>query len=288
MATRVMKTPKTLELTITDRCNLRCSYCSHFTSPSNVGTDLPLDEWLKFFEELNRCAVMSLTISGGEPFHREDLKELIGGIVKNRMRFEILSNGTMITDEMASFLASTGRCGSVQVSIDSSIPTTHDAFRGKGSFFKAMEGINHLRKNGVPATVRVTIHRKNVADLEDVARLLLEEVGLPGFSTNAAMFQGLCRQNTEDVQLTAKERSEAMAALLRLNEKYDGRISATAGPLAEGQMWSMMEACHRRGEDGPPRGGHLTSCGGVMNKLHKTQVVRVVNRQVCQGIRWEF
>ena len=170
---RVMKTPRSLDLEITNRCNLRCKYCSHFTSAGDVDQDLPGEEWLQFFEELNRCAVTNVTLSGGEAFCREDLGELIQGIVRNRMRFNILSNGTLVTDEMAAFLASTGRCSGVQVSIDGSIATTHDAFRGKGNFVKAMTGIEILQKHGIPVAIRVTIHRKNVHDLEGVARLLL-------------------------------------------------------------------------------------------------------------------
>ncbi len=86
-------------------CNLRCKYCSHFSGAGDVGRDLPAEEWLRFFEELNRCAVLNVTLQGGEPFCREDLEELIEGIVRNRMRFNILSNGTLITDEIAAFLA---------------------------------------------------------------------------------------------------------------------------------------------------------------------------------------
>lgn len=264
---RIMNTPKTMDLTITDRCNLRCTYCGHFTSAGNVGKDLNTGEWLEFFEELNRCAVMSVTLSGGEPFYREDIREIIEGIVRNRMRFNVLSNGILITDEMAAFLASTKRCNSVQVSIDGSIPTTHDAFRGKGSFFKAMRGMKHLRKHKVSVTVRVTINRKNVRELESIAALLLEEVGLRGFSTNAAMYMGLCRQNAEEVQLTTQERALATETLLRLNRKYNGRISATAGPLSEGRNWSRMEKCRREGKESMAGRGFLTSCGGVMSKL---------------------
>jgi SynChlorMet cassette radical SAM/SPASM protein ScmE len=127
---------------------------------------------------------MNVTISGGEPFFRKDLPELVEGIVRNRMRFNILSNGTLITDEMAAFLASTGRCDGVQISIDGSVPTTHDACRGEGNFLKAMQGIKSLQKHNVPVSVRVTIHKQNVWDLENVSKLLLEEVGLSSFSTN--------------------------------------------------------------------------------------------------------
>jgi SynChlorMet cassette radical SAM/SPASM protein ScmE len=264
---KIMNTPKTIDLEITSKCNLRCAYCSHFTSAGDVSQDLPKEEWLTFFEELNRCAVMSVTLSGGEPFYREDLGELIGGIVKNRMRFNILSNGTLITEEMATFLASTRRCDSVQVSIDGSIPITHDAFRGKGNFFRAINGIKSLQRYHVPVTVRVTIHRQNVRDLESIARLLLEEIGLPGFSTNSASYMGLCRKNASQVELTAEDRTLAMETLLKLNQKYDGRISATAGPLAEARDWLQILRVRQEGKEGIPGRGYLTGCGGPLMEI---------------------
>jgi len=262
-----MNTPRSLDLDITTRCNLRCKYCSHFTSPGDVGQDLPGEDWLEFFEELNLCGVISVCIQGGEPFFREDLPELIEGIVRNRMRYIILSNGTLITDEMAGLLASTRRCDGVQVSIDGSNPITHDVCRGEGSFVRAMEGIKHLKKYGVSVSVRVTINRKNVNDLEGVAKLLLEDIGLPSFGTNAASFMGLCRRNAEDVQLTTEERTLAMKTLLKLNEKYNGRIIATAGPLAEAKSWLKMEAARLESREGFSRRGHLTGCNGLINKM---------------------
>ena len=263
----VMKTPKSVDLEITNRCNLRCKYCSHFTSHGDVDKDLSTNEWLQFFEELNRCAVMDVCLQGGEPFIHDDFKELVEGVVKNRMRFSILSNGTLITDEMGEFLASTGRCDSIQVSIDGSVDTTHDAFRGKGNFFKAVSGLKSLMKYNLPATVRVTIHRKNVRELEAISEFLLEEIGLPAFSTNSASHLGLCRQNAEQVQLTAEERTLAMETLLRLTKKYNGRISAQAGPLAEGRGWLKMVDAREKGVERLPNRGYLTGCGGFLSKM---------------------
>jgi SynChlorMet cassette radical SAM/SPASM protein ScmE len=258
---RLMRTPKKMDIAITNRCNLRCRYCYHFESAGDVEDDLPAAEWLRFFEELNCCTVTEVTLAGGEPFIREDLKKIIHGIVRNRMRFQILSNGTLITDEMASFLASTGRCNHVQVSIDGSIPMTHDSMRGKGSFAKALKGLLTLRRHGVRAAVRVTIHRKNVRDLENIARLLLEEIGLPSFGTNAAGHMGLCRRNAEMVQLTTEDRIYAMETLLRLTKKYNGRINAMAGPLAEARGWLDMEEARVEGRPPMPSRGSLTGCG---------------------------
>jgi SynChlorMet cassette radical SAM/SPASM protein ScmE len=263
----VMKTPKKMDIAITNRCNLRCRYCYHFESAEDAGEDLSLEEWLRFFEELNRCAVMSLTLAGGEPFIREDLREILDGIAKNRMRFSILSNGTLITDEMAAYLASTKRCDYVQVSIDGSVPITHDAFRGNGSFRNAVNGIRTLQRHGVTVAVRVTIHRKNVHDLENTTHFLLEELGLPGFGTNSAGLMGLCRKNAELVQLTTQERMLAMETLLKLTGRYGDRISAAAGPLAEARGWLEMEAARQAGMPSLPNRGSLTGCGCTSSQI---------------------
>jgi SynChlorMet cassette radical SAM/SPASM protein ScmE len=262
----LMSTPRSLDIDITNRCNLRCAYCYHFSSAGDVEKDLPAEEWIQFFEELNKCHVMNVTLSGGEPFFRKDLNNIIQGIVNNRMRYSILSNGTLITDEMASFLADTGRCSLVQVSIDGSSPEIHDSFRGKGNFERAIRGIKILQAHGVGVHVRATIHKNNVRDLENIAKLLLGDIGLSGFSTNSATYTGLCRSNTDLVQLSPEERALAMESLYALNKKYHGRITANAGPLAESKFWAKMESARMSGT-GRADGGHLTGCNCVMSKL---------------------
>jgi SynChlorMet cassette radical SAM/SPASM protein ScmE len=262
-----MKTPRTVDIAITGRCNLRCAYCSHFSGAGDRNTDLPTEEWINFFEELKACAVMDVILQGGEPFHRDDLRELLQSLVDNRMRFSILTNGTLISSDLARYISQTNRCDGVQVSIDGSIPITHDAFRGKGNFFKAIEGIEHLKEENVPTTVRVTIHKKNVHELESVAKLLLEDIGLENFSTNAAGYMGLCRSNSEQVQLSVEERSLAMRTLEQLTQKYNGRITATAGPLAEADLWSqMIDACNNNQTE-ESNGGCLTACNGPFDTL---------------------
>ncbi len=259
----IMRTPRSVDLLITAGCNLRCKYCSHFSSAGDVDEDLPTEEWLRFFDELGRCAVMDVCLQGGEPFFREDFKDLIQGIVRNGMRFSILSNGTLVTDEMAAFLKSTSRCNYVQVSIDGATAETHDICRGDGNFARAVNGLKILQKHGVNVAARVTIHRGNVRDLENVAKLLIEDFGLGGFGTNSASHLGLCRHNAEQVQLTAQERSLAMRELLKLAKTYNGAISATAGPLAEARGWNEMEQARREGREAMPGRGFLTGCGGA-------------------------
>lgn len=264
---KVMRTPRGVDLAITNACNLRCTYCSHFTSAGDVGTDLGIEEWLRFFEELNRCAVLNVCLQGGEPFYREDLEELIQGMVRNRMRFTILTNGTLISEEMAAFLARSGRCDGVQVSIDGSTAATHEACRGEGSLARAITGLKRLQRYGLQVTARTTIHRGNVRDLEGVAKLLLEDLGLSSLGTNSAGYMGLCRKNAESVRFSISEHVNAIETLLKLVQRYNGRIDAMAGPLAEAKNWLMMERARQQGVKSLPGGGYLTACRGPMTKI---------------------
>ena len=168
---RGMRTPRNLDIEITARCNLRCRYCYFFNNPAIEYRDLPADEWLKFFDELGALGVMKVALAGGEPFIREDLPILLEGIVRNRMRFSFLSNGVLIDEKIAAFIASTGRCEYVQISVDGSCAEVHDSCRGQGSFDGAIRGIRTLQRHRISVAVRVTIHRNNVHDLENIAQI---------------------------------------------------------------------------------------------------------------------
>jgi SynChlorMet cassette radical SAM/SPASM protein ScmE len=266
-ASKVMRSPRNLDIEITARCNLRCRYCYFFNNPAVEYRDLPADEWLKFFDELGSLGVMNITLAGGEPFIREDLPVLLEGIVRNRMRFSLLSNGGLIDDEIAAFIARTGRCEYVQVSVDGSCAKVHDSCRGQGSFDGAIRGIRTLQRHRINVAVRVTIHRNNVHDLEDIAHFLLDELGLSGFGTNSAGYLGTCCVNADDLLLNMEERKEAMATLLRLTAKHPDRISASAGPLSEGRAWRRMEEARAQGKPAFPNRGRLTACGCPSSKI---------------------
>ena len=267
MTTKVMRTPRSVDVEITAECNLRCRYCSFYDNPGVPYESLPTEEWLRFFDELGRAGVMTVCISGGEPFVRADLPQLIDGIVRNRMRFSLLSNGTLITDELAGHIARTGRCESAQVSIDGSRAEIHDQLRGKGSFDRAVAGLRTLQRHGIRVTSRVTIHRQNVDDLENVAAFLLETLGLPSFSTNAASYFGSCCRAADQILLDRESREKAMAILDGLSVKYPGRLQAAAGPLAEVRAWRAMINAAAGGEAHVEGGGRLTGCGCTFNNL---------------------
>ena len=265
---KVMSSPKHVDIAITGKCNLACKYC-FYADEMVARTNLPTERWLSFFDELGQLGVMTVCLTGGEVFTRPDLFELIDGIIANRMRYSLLSNGTMITEETLKQFEigkRRQRLDSIQISVDGSSAEVHDLSRPK-SFGRALRGLKLLKEAGYPVTVRVTINRHNVDDLENVARLLLEEVGLPSFGTNEAYACGATDRTEGDIILTPIQRQKAMQVLTRLSEQYDHRIQAQAGPLIMAKELKTMDEMLTSGQTSRPGRGTLSACGGVFSKL---------------------
>lgn len=265
---RVMSTPRSVDIALTGRCNLACQYC-FYADEMVARTDLPTERWLAFFDELGRLGVMDVTLTGGEAFTRPDLFELIDGVIANRMRYDILSNGTLITEKtLAQFAVGKRRLrlNSIQVSIDGATAEVHDKSR-PNSFERALRGLRLLLEAEFPVTVRVTVNRYNVDTLERVARLLLDEVGLPSFSTNEAYACGATDRAEGGVMLSPAQRLQAIRVLGELATRYEGRISAQAGPQVMARELARIDEMLAEGCTGLPGRGTLSACGGVFNKI---------------------
>ncbi len=260
--------PLLVEIAITGRCNLHCQYCFYGDEMAALN-DLPTERWLDFLDELGRLAVYRIVLTGGEPFTRPDLFVLIDRAIENRMRYSILTNGTLIDERLLARFDKGKRrlrLDSIQVSIDGSRAEIHNRSR-PGSFDRALRGLRLLVEAGFPATVRVTVNRYNVDDLEDIAWLLLEDVGLHSFTTNEAEPGGVAAHNPASIMLTPAQRLRAMETLSRLAERYEGRIGASAGPLALARLFGEIEQALAEGRTSLPGRGTLSGCGGVWTKM---------------------
>ena len=262
--------PLTLDLSLTGRCNLKCPYCFYAHEMASR-PDLPTEAWISFFSELGDLGVQSATLSGGEAFLRPDLWDLVDALMAHRMRYSLLTNGTLITETAVRALVQTkrrARLDVIQVSLDGSRAGIHDACRAPGSFEKTARGLRLLKDAGLPVTVRVTINRHNVDDLEGIARYVLDECGIPSLSTNEAVAIGAGCDNREQIGLDGLDQIKAMKALAELQQRYPGLITSQAGPLTKLAMYRDMEQARATGKT--VEGwimGRLSACGGVFSKL---------------------
>jgi SynChlorMet cassette radical SAM/SPASM protein ScmE len=232
-------------------------------------SDLPTERWLAFFKELGHLGVRRVCLTGGEVFTRSDLFELIDGIIANRMRYSLLTNGTLITqDVIAKFEAGKRRVrlDYIQVSIDGSQAEIHNQSR-PNSFSRALRGLRLLVEAGLPAAARITVNRYNVDDLENIAQLLIDDIGLSTVGTNEAFPCGIMERQPESAMLTPALRQRAMQALTALAARYNGRISAQAGPLVLARKFKEIDQALAAGQTGIPGRGTLCGCNGAFSKM---------------------
>ena len=125
-------------LCITGRCNLKCGFCEMGQGVSD-SEDLTTSQIRDIIDELKEWRIKWLYVTGGEPFARKDISEIIEYCLKNGISlFRLCTNGTLLNNldpsEKRLLRRSVKR---LIISLDSVKPAKHDQIRGvKGTFEK--------------------------------------------------------------------------------------------------------------------------------------------------------
>lgn len=163
-----------VQLHLTERCNLRCRHCYQ---TEDRPAEMSLTEIVSLIDEVSGMLndwretygitlSSSFTVTGGEPFLRQDIFEVLEELSNSGFATYILSNGTLINRELALRLAAIGVKG-VQVSIEGP-EGVHDSIRGAGSFSSSLKGIRNLIDSGIELTLNATLSEVNAHCFMDV------------------------------------------------------------------------------------------------------------------------
>lgn len=158
---------------MTQRCNLKCVHC-YAKAVTEDGTDPISTKQAKvMIDDLAQFGAPVMLFSGGEPLVRQDLPELAKYATSKGMRAVISTNGTLIDRNMAKILKEVG-LSYVGVSLDGG-EEVHDAFRGvKGSYKKALQGLDYCREEGIKVGLRFTINKRNAVEVPKIFELMKE------------------------------------------------------------------------------------------------------------------
>ncbi|MDS9995815.1 GTP 3',8-cyclase MoaA [Bacillus atrophaeus] len=173
-----------LRISVTDRCNFRCTYCM----PAELfGPDYPFlkKEELLSFEELERLAklfvsrfgVEKIRLTGGEPLMRKDMPELIKKLARipGVRDIAMTTNGSLLP-VYAEKLKNAG-LHRVTVSLDSLEDERFKAINGRGvSVSKVLEGIEAAKQAGLGIKVNMVVQKGvNEKDILPMARYFKEK-----------------------------------------------------------------------------------------------------------------
>lgn len=141
--------PEQITFFVTDRCNLACSHCFVKTNSTDKKDELTVEEIDRITKDIGR--VNYVTITGGEPFLREDITDIARVLSRNLkpVFITMITNGYMtdaIIGKVKSMLEDLkGRKFLIKVSIDGPAEL-HDSIRMRqGSFASAVNTFSRLK-----------------------------------------------------------------------------------------------------------------------------------------------
>lgn len=183
---RGLSKPTRIIFCVTLRCNIRCQQCAIWRMPSKE--ELTSDEWKKVIYDLRKwIGPYRVQLAGGETFVRKDITEIINFATKNDVLTGVVSNGTMITRELARKIVDSG-LGYIHISVDGINAGTHDHIRGiPGIHAKTTAALDYLVEesngSGMSICMATVINRKNMHELVDLVKLV-DRKGLDGIIFN--------------------------------------------------------------------------------------------------------
>lgn len=150
-----------LRLSVTDRCNLRCTYCM-----PEEGVRFLARQQLLTYEEITRVAavarrlgIRTVRLSGGEPLVRRDLDRLVAMLAGAGFDDIALTTNAMLLGNQAERLAAAG-LRRVNVSCDSLDPRRFAAIRRGGDLVQVLAAMDAAEAAGLsPVKVNVVLVR---------------------------------------------------------------------------------------------------------------------------------
>lgn len=195
---------------VTHRCNLPCKHC--YLPDHRDHGELTLDEIVALFDELAAAGTLFLTLTGGEVLARRDFGEIIDAAAARGFAIKILTNATLVTDEVARAWRDAGVV-EVSVSVYGADAATHDAVTDlPGSYARTMAGIERLRAAGHAVALKTPLMTLNGDAARDV-HALARAAGMP------------CRF---DVTMTPK--NDGATGPLALQLQHDALVDVLSRP----------------------------------------------------------
>jgi radical SAM protein with 4Fe4S-binding SPASM domain len=154
-------------------CNLRCKHCL-VNAGTSLKKELTTEEIKEIVDEAIKLGVKRFYITGGEPFIKDGIFELIKYITKTKNRdLIVLTNATLFDDKKIEALKKVMSPKLLlQVSLEGPNAGIHDKLRGTGSFDAAVNGIKKLVHIGITPIISTAINRFNEKEIAKTSRFL--------------------------------------------------------------------------------------------------------------------
>lgn len=177
----IAKSPLWVGLKLTSDCNFQCVHCWVNKKEGNRSTD----EVRLAIDKLKQMEIIHITLSGGEPFLRDDIIEIIRYVKSKRICLEIFTNGALLNKQIIIELSKILdlETDAIQVSLDAAIENTFYEQRKSKDFKKILRNIQLLKENHIKVRINFTATHINVNELAETY-ILCEQYNIDTFSVS--------------------------------------------------------------------------------------------------------
>ena len=188
---------------ITGKCNFKCRHCL-VSAPTACHPQLPFEDCLKIMDELARCGIHQVDITGGEPLVRRDYEEFFKELSKRGIFIRVFfTNASLLDETVLDALEKYGHRPSFQFSFDGL--GHHDWLRGvDGAEKQADAAFRLLKKRGYPCVAAMCIHKGNKDSLGATVEYL-HDMGVRALRVNSPQELGIWKEYSEEYALSQDE-----------------------------------------------------------------------------------
>lgn len=188
-------TLKSIFWNTTYACNFNCEIC--FTDSGKPSkNELTTGEAYEMLEKARDTGVETIIISGGEPFIRPDMVDLLKGMTGLGIEPRIASNGSLLNEDLLKKLKNETSTKSFQISLDTLDPDLYGHIHGVSSdtLSRVLRNIEHIKKLGFHTTVSSRLTPRTLGSIEPLLKRACDEdwatvtVHLPLLTSRAESF----------------------------------------------------------------------------------------------------
>ncbi len=251
----------------TQACDLACVHCRAEAQPCRDLAELSTLDAMRLMNDVRRFGRPLFVLTGGDPFKRPDLLELVEHGARIGLRMGLTPSATpLVTAQRLEELRDVG-LARLAISMDGPDPETHDTFRGMpGSFQRSLEILEAARGLGLSTQVNSTVTRTTLKDFDAMADLVTD-LGISLWSVFFLVPTG--RAQAGDVA-SAEELEEVFHRMYDLAQEAPFDIKSTAAPHYRRVIMQRQVEERQQGErDAPPEpltGGVGFHLGGGSDK----------------------
>ncbi len=161
---------RNVHLKLTNKCNLKCTYCYADSGLCTSSPILSLDELKRVADEIKELSFfVNYSFSGGEPLMHPYALEFAEYLTTQGNECSLLTNGALINKKNVNRISSLFSL--IKISLDGSSEKINSKTRGFNSYRAVLKAYNLLIKKDANVFINMTVSKTNLSDIQNMVNL---------------------------------------------------------------------------------------------------------------------